>query len=78
LRILQRYRLVDQHDGDAVADEVGVFSVLANEKGLEIGHYFNVLAIFEAPCAGLVLKSPEYGILSQPDRLKGFRAAENL
>ena len=74
---LKCHRLVDQHDGDSVSDEIGAFSVLANEQGLEIRRDLGPLQIVEGPLAGLVLKSPEHGILSQPDRLEGLRAAED-
>ena len=42
---LQGHRLVDEHNGDAVADEVGAFPVLTNQQSLKIGSYFSALEI---------------------------------
>jgi len=76
LKKLKCHCFVNEHDGDAIPNEVGAFSVLANEQGLEI-RPDAALDVFEIPLAGLFLKSSNRGDICQPDRLEGFRAAED-
>ena len=74
---LQRHGFVDEHHGDAVADEVGAFTIFPDEQGLKIGCHLGTGEVLERALAGLGQKALEFGILRQPEGLEGFRTAED-
>ena len=74
---LQRHRLVDEHDRNAVPNQIGTFSVLTNQKGFECGPDFFALEVFESPLAGLFLKTADRGVICQPNGLESLWATED-